>query len=67
MGHSGQTRVIPVITVDGADVIRHTIGAINVGMLMVWAFLTCSEHLAAMLAVFLEYSAVMQKGGFARD
>ena len=35
VGPSGQTIVIPVVTVDGADVISHTLGAINVGMLMV--------------------------------
>ena len=35
VGPSGQTRVILVVTVDGADVISHTFGPINVGMLMV--------------------------------
>ena len=35
VGPSGQTRVIPVITVDDTDVISHTLGTINVGMLMV--------------------------------
>ena len=43
VGPSGQTRVIHVITVDGADVTSHTLGAINVGMLTVLAFLTCSK------------------------
>ena len=66
VGPSGQTRVIPVVTLDCNDVTSHTLGAIDVGMLMVWAFLTCSEHLVAMLAEFLEYSAVMQDGRFAR-
>ena len=65
VGPSGQTIIIPIVTIDGADVIRHTLGAINVGMLMVCAFLTCSEHLVAMLVVFLEYSAVMQEGWLA--
>ena len=35
VGASGQARVIPVITADGADVRTHKFGAINVGMLMV--------------------------------
>ena len=35
VGPSGQIIVIPVITVDGADVISHTLGAMNVGMLTV--------------------------------
>ena len=35
IGSSGQTRVTPVITVDGADVRSHKFGAIDVGMLMV--------------------------------
>ena len=35
VGPSGQRRVIPVITVDSADMISHTLGAINVGILMV--------------------------------
>ena len=35
VGPSGQTRVIPVGTVDGADVRSHKFGAIDVGMLMV--------------------------------
>ena len=35
VGPSGQTRVIPVVTVDSADVRSHKYGAINMGMLMV--------------------------------
>ena len=63
---SGKTRVIPVSTIDCNDVISNILGTIDVGMLTVHAFLTCSEHLAEMLAEFLQYSAVMQNGGFAR-
>ena len=35
VGPSEQTRIIPVITVHGTDVMSHTLGTINVGMLMV--------------------------------
>ena len=35
VGSSGQIRVIPVVTVDGADIRIYMLGAINVGMLMV--------------------------------
>ena len=35
VGPSGQTRVIPVVTVEGAEVKSHTLGAIDVGRLMV--------------------------------
>ena len=61
----GQMRVILVDTVEGAEVSIHTFGAIDEGMLMLWALLTCEEHLVVILAVFLVYRAVMQDGGLA--
>ena len=36
---SGQMRVIPVVTAEGAEVSIHTFGAIDVGMLTLLAFL----------------------------
>ena len=48
----GQMRVILVVTVEGAKVSVHTFGAIEEGMLMLWTFLTCCEHLLVMLAAF---------------
>ena len=56
----GQMMVIPVVTVEGAEVSIHTFGAIDKGMLMLLVFLTCNEHLVEMLAVFLAYKVVMQ-------
>ena len=61
----GQMRVIPGVTVEDAEVSIYTFGAIDEGMLMLWAFLICSRHLVVMLTVFLVYRAVMQNGGLA--
>ena len=62
---SGQMKVIPFVTAEGAEGSIQTFGAIDEGMLMLYAFLICSEHLVVMLAVFLVYRAVMQDGGLA--
>ena len=41
----GQISVIPAGAAAGEEVIIHTFGAMDVGMLMLLAFLTCREHL----------------------
>ena len=61
---SGQMTIIPVDTV-GAEVNIHTFGAIGVGMITLLAFLTCSEHLFSMPALFFVYNAAIHIGGFA--
>ena len=47
---TGQMSVIPDGTAAGGDVITQTLGAIDVDMLTLLAFLICSEHLSLMLA-----------------
>ena len=61
----GQMRVSLVVTVEGAEISIHTFGAIGKGILRLSVFLTCSEHLVAMVAAFLAYKAVIQEGGLA--
>ena len=61
----GQMRVILHVTLEDVEVSIHTSGAIDEGMLMLWSFLTCNEHLVEMLAAFLVYRAEMQDGGLA--
>ena len=61
----GQMRVIQVVTVEGAEVSICTFGVIDKGMLIIGAFLVCSEHLVVMLAAFFVYRDMMQDGGLA--
>ena len=41
----GHMSVIPAGAAAGKEVIIHTFGDVDVGMLMLLAFLTCREHL----------------------
>ena len=41
---SGQMNIIPVDTDVGAEVSIHTLGAIGVGMVALFVFLICREH-----------------------
>ena len=61
----GQMRVIVDVTVEDAEISIHTFGAICEGILMLWVFLICSEHLVEMVVVFLVYKVVIQDGGLA--
>ena len=47
---SGKMSIIPVDTVAGAEVNIQSFGVIDLGMLTLFAFLICSEHLFSMLA-----------------
>ena len=49
----------------GVEVIIHTFGAMDVGMLMLLAFLTCREHLFRRLFLSLAYRADTHVGGLA--
>ena len=51
----GQMSVILAGTAAGEKVIIHTFGAMDVGMLMLLAFLICREHLFWILSLFLAY------------
>ena len=53
---SGQMRIIPVITAEGAEVNIHIFGAIDIGILIV----------VSMLTVVLVYIAVIHDGALAR-
>ena len=61
----GQMSVIPDGTAAVGEVINQTFGAIDVSMLILLAFLICSEHLFWMLALSLAYKADTQVGGLA--
>ena len=61
----GQMSVIPEGTAVVGEVIIQTCGAMDVGMLMLLAFLICSEHLFWMLSLSLVYRADTQVGGLA--
>ena len=60
----GQMSVIPDDTAVGGEFITQAFGAINVGMLILLAFLICSEHLFLMLDLSLAYKADIHIGGF---
>ena len=49
----GHMSVIPAGAAAGKEITIHTFGAMDVGMLMLLAFLTCREHLFWMLFLFL--------------
>ena len=53
---SGQIRVIPISTAEGPEVGIHIFRTIDIGMLILLAFLILSEHLVSMLAFFGIYS-----------
>ena len=61
----GQVSVIPDGTAAVDEVIIQTFGVVDVGMLILLAFLICSEHLFWMLALSLAYKADTQVGGLA--
>ena len=61
---SGQMSVVPVGTAAGAEVNIQTFGAMDVGMLTLFAFLICSEYLFSMLALSLAYKGDIHIGGF---
>ena len=61
----GQMSVIPAVTAAGEDVMIHTLGALDVVMLMLLAFLTCREHLFCTLSLSLAYRADTHVGGLA--
>ena len=42
---SGKINIIPVDTTVGAEVSIHTLGAIGIGMVALFVFLICIEHL----------------------
>ena len=60
----GQMSVIPRGTAAVGEVIIQTFGTIDVSMLILLAFLICSEHPFWMLALSLAYKAKTQDGGF---
>ena len=62
---SRKMSIITVHTTVGAEVSIHTFGANGLGMLILLAFLICSEHLFSISALFFVYIAVMHDGGFA--
>ena len=59
----GQMSVNPDGTAAVGEAIIQTLGAIDVGMLMLLACLICSEHLFLMLALSLVYKADTKVGG----
>ena len=61
----GQMSAIPGGTIVVVEAIIQTFGTIEVGMLILLAFLICSEHLFWMLALSLAYKAETQVGGLA--
>ena len=61
----GQMSVIPEGTAVVGEVIIQTFGAMDVGMLMLLAFLICSEHLFWLLSLSLAYRVDTQIGGLA--
>ena len=61
----GQMSVIPDGTAAVGEDIIQIFGAIDVGMLILLAFLICSEHHFWMLALSLAYKAHTQVGGLA--
>ena len=61
----GQMSVIPEGTAVVDEVIIQTFGAMDVGMLMLLAFLICREHLLWILSLSLAYRADTQVGGLA--
>ena len=61
----GQMSVIPDGIAVIGEVIIQTLGAIDVGMLTLLAFLICSEHLFWILSLSLVYKADMQVDGLA--
>ena len=58
-------RVIVVVAAEVAVVRIQTFGASCEGILTSEVFLIYKEHLAEILAVFMEYKAVIQDDGFA--
>ena len=60
-----QMSVIPEGTAVVGKVIIQTFGAMDVGMLMLLAFLICSECLFWILSLSLAYKADIQVGGLA--
>ena len=60
---SGQMSVILEGTAIVGEVIIQTFGAMDVGMLMLLAFLICKEHLFWILPLSLAYRADTQVGG----
>ena len=61
----GQMSVMPGGTAVVGEVIILMFGAMDVGMLMLLAFLICSEHLFWMLSLSLAYKADTQVSGLA--
>ena len=61
----GQMSVIPEGTAVVGEVIIQTFGAMDVGMLMLLAFLICREHLLWILSLSLAYRADTHVGGLA--
>ena len=59
----GQMSVILEGTAAVGEVIIQTFGAVDVGMLMLLAFLICREHLFWILSLSLAYKADSQVGG----
>ena len=59
----GQMNVIPEGTTVVGEVIIQTGGAMDVGMLMLLAFLICRKHLFRILSLSLTYRADTQVGG----
>ena len=59
----GQMNVISDGTAAVGEVITQTVGAIDVGMLILLTFLICSEYLFWMLALSLAYKSDIQIDG----
>ena len=62
---SGQMGVIPAGTAAIDEFIIQTFGAMDAGMLMLLAFLTCMEHLLYILSLSLAYRVDTHVGGLA--
>ena len=59
----GQMSVILAGTAADEEVPTHTFGAMDVGMLMLLAFLICREHLFHLLSLSMAYRADIHVGG----
>ena len=62
---SGQMSVILAGTAAGEEVIIHTFGTMDVGLLMLLTLLICREHLFCILSLSLAYRADTHVGGLA--
>ena len=62
----GQMSVIPAGNAAGEDIIIHSFGAMDVGLLILLAFMICREHLFCILSLSLACRADTHVDGLAR-